>query len=135
MKKLTLIWILLFGLLLAACGGSSQPALEGTAWSLARLHGQAALSGSAPTLVFKDGQASGSGSCNSFGGSYEIRGERLTFGPLAMTAMACADSGLMEQESAYMTALAAASKFRLENDQLILYDASGQALAEFVKGK
>ena len=42
-----------------------------------------------PTITFKDGRTSGFGGCNGFNGSFDRRGDALTFGPVASTRMAC----------------------------------------------
>jgi copper homeostasis protein (lipoprotein) len=46
---------------------------------------------------------SGSGGCNRFTGSYELNGERLTFGETAGTMMACIEG--METEKEFFAAL------------------------------
>jgi heat shock protein HslJ len=137
MKSLKIMFVLLiFALTLGACSGSAaQPSLNATSWTLTKLQGKPILPNSAPTLAFADGQASGNGSCNSFGSSYKVRNDTLTFGPMMSTLMACMDTGVMEQESAYLAALASVAKYSLENDRLILYDSGGQAVAEFVKAQ
>jgi len=121
--------------LLAACsrGGTPNPApeLDGTSWVLTALNGQPVMENSQASLSFTDGQASGNGSCNSFGGEYTRDGSGLTFGALTTTLMACADPGVMDQETAYYAALSATTSFQLDGGMLTLFDADGNALAEF----
>ena len=45
----------------------------------------------------------GFGGCNNFGGKYELNGERLIVGPLAMTRKACMNG--MDDEQAFVGAL------------------------------
>ena len=57
-----------------------------------------------PTAVFgADGNVSGSGGCNSFTTAFQVDGEKISFGPAAVTAMDC-ETGMV-QEAAYLGAL------------------------------
>lgn len=76
-----------------------------------------------------DGRVSGSGGCNRFTGSYELDGERLTFGRMAGTMMACREG--MDTERAFLDALARARKARAFGQQLQLLDSEDQPLARF----
>jgi heat shock protein HslJ len=122
-------------LTLSACTGGigSQSAdLNGTSWTLTRLNSQPVVEGTAPGLRFAEGQVSGSGSCNGFGGEYTQSGDKLTFGPLMSTLMACMPQEIMEQESAYFAALSATASFHVDGGILSLLGADGNVLAEFV---
>jgi heat shock protein HslJ len=125
----------IFAISLSACSSSSsQPDVNGTSWVLTQLKGNSVTSKQAPTLVFVKGQVSGNASCNSFGGEYKHEsGDSLKFGQMISTLMACADESLMTQESAYLGMLGQVAKYKLENDQLYLYDQGGQLLAQFKK--
>jgi heat shock protein HslJ len=79
-----------------------------------------------------DGQASGNGSCNSLGGEYTLRGDKLTFKALMSTMMACFPEEIMQQEQAYLASLAATASYQVQEDRLTLFDADGNVLAEFV---
>lgn len=76
-----------------------------------------------------DGRVSGSGGCNRLAGGYELDGERLTFGRMAGTLMACGEG--MDTERAFLDALARARKARVLGQQLQLFDADDQPLARF----
>jgi heat shock protein HslJ len=67
-----------------------------------------------------DGQVSGFGGCNNYSGTYQAGTDgTMTIGPLAATAMACADT--MDQETAYLTALQAATSFSFRSPgQLVI---------------
>lgn len=134
MKAFYVLTLGLLALTLAACSTGAGPAfsLDGTTWSLASLNGQPVVDGSQASLEFTDGQASGNGSCNGFGGEYVQDGDSLTFGPIVSTLMACLEPGIMEQESAYFTALTATASFRVDEQTLSLFDADGSVLAVFV---
>jgi putative lipoprotein len=75
-------------------------------------------------------RASGSGGCNRMTGTYELNGERLTFGPMAGTLMACQNG--METEKAFLQALARVQGWKIEGQRLNLLDATGGVVAQFV---
>jgi heat shock protein HslJ len=110
--------------------------LDGTTWTLVELRQGQGDSASARdllpddtvTLDFAEGKASGNGTCNRYSGSYEVDGERLSFGPLAGTMMACPG---LNQETAYLEALETVAAYRVDGDQLVLLDAEGDAVATY----
>jgi heat shock protein HslJ len=132
-KHQIFVILTLLAVSMSACSSfSSQPDLNGTSWALTQLQGGPVMSTVVPTLVFKDGQVSGNASCNSFGGSYQRGwGDALKFGQLMSTLVACADSSSMEQERVYLSVLGQVAKYRMENDQLFLYNGADQLLIEF----
>ena len=130
--KMTLLFLLLTFLLAACGGGADTPSLAGRAWVLEKIGDLPIVENTAPTLVFgEDGQAGGNGSCNRFGGSYELKAGKLTFGPLSSTMMACLEAGVMEQEAAYLQALQSAAAYQVKDGQLLILDASGQVVLTF----
>ncbi|GAB4495268.1 MAG: hypothetical protein Fur0016_03240 [Anaerolineales bacterium] len=133
MKTKILIPLLVFLLLLAACGGKpSAPSLAGTSWVLEQINGQPIVENTTPTLAFRNEKESGgNASCNTFGGEYEARDGKLTFGPLVWTLMACLEAGVMEQETAYLAALQSATAYRIEGGKLLVLDASDAVVLVF----
>ena len=108
----------------------AQPpaALDGTQWQLISLDGSPVLDSTSVTLAFgPQDRAGGSGGCNSYGGSYSVQDDALSFGPLASTMMACHDD-VMQQELDYFAALQAVTRFTRSGDQLILFYGEGQQL-------
>ena len=100
--------------------------LVGTMWDLISFAGQSPIAGFTLTLSFEaDGQLGGSAGCNSFFGSYTLEGTTLTIGQMGSTMMACMDNGVMEQESAYLGWLAAATGYTLLDGQLTIHTAQG----------
>ena len=100
---------------------SGAPYLVGTSWRLEDFPGTPVLDSAAPTLEFPaEGQAAGSASCNRFSGPVTVAGDSITFGPLAVTRMACPEA-VMRQESAYLEALGKAERFRVEGPFLYIY--------------
>jgi heat shock protein HslJ len=78
------------------------------------------------------GRVSGSDGCNRITGSYQLSGERVTFGQMAGTQMACVDSS--ETEAAFRDALKSATRLTVAGDRLELSDGAGRRLAVFAAG-
>lgn len=71
----------------------------------------------------------GSGGCNRVIGGYKLEGERLAFGQLAMTRMACRED--MDTEVAFVAALEEVRTWRIVGQHLELFDDAGQLVARF----
>lgn len=107
-------------------------ALENTYWKLTRLGDgpvPVAPQPRAPHLILhpRSHGVSGSGGCNRLIGSYELEGERLTFGQLASTRMACAEG--MQLEAAFLAALEKVRSWNIVGRHLDLFDDAGDAVA------
>jgi heat shock protein HslJ len=108
---------------LGACAAPAPapPSLWGSEWQLQSIAGQAVLPQPAATLAFPQaGQVAGHGSCNRFFGSVEIDRDRVKFGPLGATKMAC-PGGAGEQESRYLGALQKAQRYEVQGDTLLVH--------------
>ncbi len=81
--------------------------------------------GGALWIEFTDGRVAGSAGCNRFGGAYTSDGETISFGPSAVTRKMCAGDGIMEQEQAFLAALATVATSSVENGRLQLRTAAG----------
>jgi heat shock protein HslJ len=64
---------------------------------------------------------SGSTGCNQMSGSFDVNGERLTFGPLISTKPACVDNRLMQVESEFTPRLPEITRFEVQENMLRLY--------------
>jgi len=109
---------------------AAAPGIAGS-WRLVDVGGTGALDDVQSTLTIgADGSVTGNGGCNGFGGSATIEGERISFGPLAGTLMACADP-INRQEQAFHAALSGTAAFRIDagTGELHLLDAGGSELA------
>jgi heat shock protein HslJ len=107
--------------------------LVGTSWRLEDFPGTAVLDSVAPTLEFpSEGEVAGNASCNRFTGPVTVAGASITFGPLAVTRMAC-PGAVMSQESAYLEALAKAERFRVEGPFLYIYRAGRDEPLRFIR--
>jgi len=112
--------------LLGGCAAKADTAaIEGT-WVLESFGGQTALVPADPAvkteLTLKAGQATGSGGVNSFSGTYSASSDsKISFGPLAATAMA-GPPAAMTQESKFFAALEKAKRFELNSGKLVFGD-------------
>ena len=78
------------------------------------------VSAKAIVLTVDDATVSGS-VCNTFGGSYTLRGTVLRIDSLASTEMWCeSPEGIMDLESRFLDALAASNTVRFEGTTLVL---------------
>ena len=112
--------------------------LVGTAWVMSAVNnGQEAVTSPLAevqvTAAFgADGKVSGSAGCNTYTGSYQVEGEKMTIGALGVTRMACAaPDGIMDQETAFLQALQKAAVFKIRSHTLEIRDGSGALLASF----
>lgn len=80
-------------------------------------------------LAFDDGNVSVEGGCNRIGGTYRIDAQgRLVVDPLRSTRMACADTALMDADTAVSALVEGASEWRIAEswpEQLFLDHANG----------
>lgn len=111
--------------------------LENTSWALVSWGVPGAetsvIAGSTVTLEFSAaGEVGGNGGCNSYGGTYTVQDDRLVFGEIASTLMACADQSVTEQEMAYLAALQSAGRFAITDDALTLWVDDENGVLNFV---
>ena len=101
-------------------------ALEGTEWRLVDIGGQPAPAGADSTrhpgftLIAEGRKVQGSAGCNRMKGTYQLDGQKLKFGPLATTRMACPD---MLTETAFLKALKATTRYEVSGSSLTLFGA------------
>lgn len=119
---------------MAACGSAAQDkTLEGTTWKLAQMGAipATAINQEADffTLEFNaaDTMVAGRTNCNRFFGKYELKGQKLSFGNLGMTRMACPD---MQYEDAFVKMLDEVDSYAIEGSELKFYD-DKKVVAEF----
>jgi putative lipoprotein len=123
-------------LTLRQVGGPSQASdepLENTYWKLIWL-GDAAVTVAErqrePHIILHPAsrRVSGSGGCNRITGSFEQAGDRLSFGKMAGTLMACPAG--MDIERRFFDALGRTSRARISRQHLELLDAAGNVVAD-----
>ena len=86
--------------------------------------------GTTLTANFTADAVSGSSGCNTFSGSYKLDGLNVTIGPLASTRMAC-EQAVMDQETAFLTALQTPSTVEQGGANVSLRDAAGATQVTF----
>ena len=116
---------------------TDQRVLTGTEWRLVSFGPAGAeadvIAGTTVTLKFGgDGRASGSTGCNSYGGTYQVRGDNVSFGRLISTRRACLDQNANQQEQRFLAALEAANRFRLSSNRLTILSDRGRNSLNFV---
>lgn len=117
---------------LAACGGTDPTAgdpLDGTSWELMAYRKTRPIPGTTIGATFEDGQVRGSAGCNTYFGSYQVRGNTIRVSDIAITEMACLEpAGAMQQELMYVEFLSDAQTFRFSDGQLQIFSSDGEAL-------
>ena len=103
--------------------------LSGSAWKVTTFAGQTPLADHPITFEFdNEGNIAGDGSCNRFGGSCEIKGDKIKIGPLRSTRRAC-EPEIMQQEQKFLALLTAATTWLIDGDVLILTAPDGEIRA------
>lgn len=124
-------------LLLAACSGSrTDPTLTGRTW---RLVSYGPLEAAIPAVAGvrahmqfeQDGTFSGNMGCNGFSGDYRVSDDRIAFGPIMSTLMACLENERMQQESAVLGALNGSLEYTIDGDTLTIWYAGGKSALVF----
>lgn len=123
--------------LLAGCAGTVPPAtpavaLTDTYWRLSEIDGKqiAIYRGTRePHVILRreDGRVTGFAGCNMLAGSYQLSGDALRLGPLAMTRMACLSPEANAMEAGFVRGLEQVATYRISGPLLELRDASGVA--------
>ena len=106
-------------------------ALPGSAWQVTTFAGQTPLADHAITFEFdNEGNIAGDGSCNRFGGSCKIEGDKIEVGPLRSTRRAC-EPDIMQQEHKFLALLGAVTAWEIGADgTLVLRGEGGEIRAK-----
>ncbi|WP_297398743.1 META domain-containing protein [Hydrogenophaga sp.] len=111
-------------LVLSACAlpGAPAPApLVGSEWQLEDLGGRGVLDRVQATLAFPEaGRVAGNSSCNRFFGSYTLMQDRVAFGQLGGTRMACPEA-VNDQEMRYLDALQKAQRLEVQGRTMLMH--------------
>lgn len=109
----------------------APPSLVGGTWTVTGYNNgrQAVVSpalGTELSLQFgTDGSLSGHAGCNGFRATYTIDNDRMTVGPAATTRKFCGPE-VMEQERAFLAALASVTKWTIQGGMLDAHRADGE---------
>jgi heat shock protein HslJ len=114
-----------------------QNPLAGTSWRATRYWNGMEMLATLPdtnlTASFSAyGEVNGSSGCNNYGSVYSVNGGVISIVPPSTTHRLCAEPpGIMEQERAFVGALASALTFKVEGGQLRIFDRDREVI-EFV---
>lgn len=128
-----IVALMALAVLLVGCSSTStdNPLLE-TQWVLVAMEGNPPLTGTAPSAEFSADQISGSAGCNHYFGTVAVKGSDITISDIESTEMYCMDpQGVMDQEQAFLAALASAVSYQLTESQLELLDAADRVILAF----
>lgn len=134
-RKILVALTMLVGLILTACvpTNTATITLNDTGWLLANLNGQSGVSDTLVTINFENGRISGTDGCNSYSTSYTVNGATITVNKVVATTLMACPEPIMQQATAYITALTQAVSHKIDGPQLTLLDASGKTRAAFTK--
>jgi len=109
MKIFALLVVLVLSASACSSGSSTSDTLNGQ-WDVAAIadpSGDLAppVEGTTLTASITDTEINGSSGCNNYMGAAAIDGSSVSFGPLAGTLMACAETDVMDQEQLFLTLL------------------------------
>ena len=121
-------------LFLAGCADSGQSGhtpLLGTTWNLVALNNSKIEhpGPQVPHLRFETDKVTGNDGCNNFFGAYKLDGNKLKFGMLASTRMACQQINDMDIEFNKM--LSVTNRYSISSDKLELFE-EDRLLASFL---
>jgi|HigsolmetaAR201D_1030396.scaffolds.fasta_scaffold12133_3 heat shock protein HslJ len=117
----------------AATADPDRP-LEGTDWTVDSLVSGDVVSSvpagvRTPTLRFQDGRLQVDTGCNRGGADYTLDGDTVTFGPLALTRMACTAEGAAQTEQHIATVLTGSAQVTIERRTLTLTNGTAGLVA------
>ena len=103
--------------------------LEGVTWTAEATIGNEAVSTiplgvRPPTLTFSDGEVLVDTGCNTGSGTYTLDGDSVTFGPIALTRMACTEPDGQQVEATVLTVLDGTATVEIDADVLTLRNGS-----------
>lgn len=129
----TVAWLIAAMVLAAVASPAMAQPLEKTYWKAVELDGKPVAAAESTREVYillgGSGRVGGSDGCNQIIGGYTLTGDRIAFGMLAGTQMACPNTA--ETERALRRALSGAARWSIAGDRLELFDATGRRLAQF----
>ena len=128
--KILLSLLLIASTALAMETNQTTSALPGSAWQVTTFAGQTPLADHPITFEFdNEGSVSGDASCNRFGGSCAIDGDKIEVGPLRSTRRAC-EPEVMQQEQKFLALLGAVTAWSIDGEELVLTAPDGEIRAK-----
>ena len=138
-----LVSLLLFALVLPACGNDDQgsttqdPAdLEGVSWVLTQMTtvgGQTQIVEAGVNAEFDGTRISGNSGCNQYHAPYEAQGSQISFGEIAGTLKLCGEPE-DSTETRYLQLLSDVGSYRISGRSMSMNDTSGTPVLQFSQG-
>lgn len=123
-----------YALVIALAGqAGDSPSLIGPTWAAVELAGRpvpAEPAARQPTIQFvANGRVAGTDGCNRISAPYVLKGDRIAFGPMIATRMAC--PGAEEVAGRFSKAIEGTAGWRIAGGRLEFYGATGTPLVIF----
>lgn len=136
MKYIFQVLILFTAALVMGCNSSESSGdkspLTGTEWVLYEMDGvkYEPASGKSVTLKLdsKEKSVNGKAPCNTYGGPYTKSSNKLSFGNLFSTEMACDE---LDKENTYFKMMQKVFAYQISGDKLYLFDSTGMVILRF----
>lgn len=134
MKTLTWKTLLLCILFLSSCAPKDTKSQLNDTWLLTKVQGSKVPSTGENTrrkdalvkINLNDNSISGTDGCNNFHGSISsVSDSELCFGPIVSTRMMCQDMSIADL---FNTTISKVQSYKIENNQLFLFDEEGNEL-------
>jgi heat shock protein HslJ len=140
MNKYFFLLVLIFSLVACTASRNDTQVIErlslfDTTWNLVEINQKPINTATAtkkPRIQFskKEMKATGNNGCNSFFANFDTVEDRLSFGPVGSTRMAC--QNWMENEMAFLAMLQSAKRYTIEDYTLLILDGNGQEIGKFL---
>ncbi len=125
-----------FGLFASGCsssaGNGDKSPLTGTEWVLFEMYGEMFVpaSGKNVTLRLDSDKKSinGKAPCNTYGGPYTKSSNKISFGELYATEMACDE---LDKETIYFSQMRKVYAYQISGDKLYLFDSGGMVILRY----
>ncbi len=103
---------------------AKESSLYDTKWFLVKIHQGPAIEDITAKKAYinfnkEKNNAGGNGSCNMFGGTLAVDGDKLSITQIIATKMYC--EGVQQTEDSFFIQLEKANRYELKNDKLFLY--------------
>ena len=148
MKKIALLSLSLSALIFTGCNSINNTAsklkintsdlpITNKTWIVTHIHGEAIKTEptdrNIPSLLLtsEGNRLSGADGCNRLIGNYTITSNKLKFGTIGSTMMACLDENIQKTAQQYGSALDKVEAYQATPSTLILKDKDGKALIQF----
>ena len=136
MKYTFLVLMILFAALITGCsssaGNGDKSPLTGTEWVLFEMDGEMFVpaSGKNVTLRLDSDKKSvnGKAPCNTYGGPYTKSSNKISFGELYATEMACDE---LDKETIYFSQMRKVYAYQISGDKLYLFDSGGMVILRY----